>query len=71
MSKTLTKKAIHIDPISGMICIDQIKVCRKIVAPNGDIFLEFKDRDRHRSNCRGDCFVEVRLTDLVDAITMS
>ena len=70
MSRALTKKAVHIDPISGMICVDQIKICRKIVSPNGEIFLEFIDRDRHRSDCRGSCLVEIRLADLVETITI-
>lgn len=69
MSRAVGKDAVNIDPISGIIRIDQIIVGRRIVNPNGETYLQFKDRDKLRSNCRGDCLVEVRLIDLVAALS--
>jgi hypothetical protein len=65
--KTITGTSVKVDPSSGMIRIDGLILCKKVIR-NGATFLQFKDRDAVRSNCRKACLIEISLSDLVGQI---
>ena len=51
---------IRRDPCTSLIRVDGIIVC-KLVIRDQTVFLEFKDGDRMRSQCRKTQFVEIPL----------
>ena len=65
--KKITRESVKIDPSGGMIRIDGMNLCKKVIR-NGVIYLQFKDRDAVRSNCRKTCYIEISLIDFVGQI---
>ena len=65
--KKITRESVKIDPSGGMIRIDGMNLCKKVIR-NGVIYLQFKDRDAVRSNCRHACLIEISLDELVGMI---
>jgi hypothetical protein len=65
--KTITREKVKIDPSGGMIKIDGMNLCKKVIR-NGVTYLQFKDRDAVRSNCRHACLIEISLDELVGMI---
>ena len=65
--KLITGTSVKIDPSGGMIRIDGMNLCKKVIR-NGVIYLQFKDRDAVRSNCRHACLIEISLDELVGMI---
>ena len=65
--KKITRESVKIDPSGGMIRIDGLILCKKVIR-NGEIWLQFKDRDAVRSNCRHACLIEISLDELVGMI---
>ena len=63
-SKIIGRSSVKIDPISGLIRIDGIIVCKKVTI-DGRTFLQFKDSDRMRASCRKSALVELPLADFV------
>jgi hypothetical protein len=53
-------KTVRVDPVTHLIRVDGIIVCKMIIREN-TVFLEFKDGDRLRSQCRHTQFVEIPL----------
>jgi hypothetical protein len=51
---------VRVDPCTSLIRVDGIIVC-KLVIREHTVFLEFKDGDRMRSQCRKTQFVEIPL----------
>lgn len=49
----------------GMVRIDGAPLFKRIERADGVIILQFIDRDRMRSACRGSRFIEIPLTELV------
>ena len=48
----------------GMLLVDGIPVFRKVTTPTGSILIEFCDKDKNRSACRGSNQVLVSLEEL-------
>jgi hypothetical protein len=55
-----TCKTVKVDPTTSLVRVDGI-VCFKRIVRDGQVYLQFKDRDGIRANCRGTYFVEVPL----------
>jgi hypothetical protein len=53
-------KTVKVDPITSIVRVDGVILCKRVVRC-GAIYLQFKDGDRLRSNCRGTQFIEVPL----------
>jgi hypothetical protein len=53
-------QTIRVDAVTHLIRVDGIIVCKMIVRDK-TVFLEFKDGDRMRSQCRKTQFVEIPL----------
>jgi len=53
-------ETIRVDGVTHLIRVDGIIVCKMIVRDK-TVFLEFKDGDRMRSQCRKTQFVEIPL----------
>ena len=51
---------IRVDNVTHLIRVDGIIVCKMIIRDD-TVFLEFKDGDRMRSQCRKTQFVEIPL----------
>ena len=51
---------IRVDQVTHLIRVDGIIVCKLVIREN-TVFLEFKDGDRMRSQCRKTQFVEIPL----------
>ena len=51
---------ICVDQVTHLIRVDGIIVCKLVIREN-TVFLEFKDGDRMRSQCRKTQFVEIPL----------
>ena len=51
---------VRVDPYTQLIRVDGIIVCKLVIRDN-TVFLEFKDGDRMRSQCRKTQFVEIPL----------
>ena len=67
MIKTLDRTAVNIDVLSGLVRIDGIIACKKVIR-NGVVYLQFKDGDRLRSSCRKCNLVEIALDEFKIAI---
>jgi len=67
-AKTIDRKCIDIDTITGLICIDGIIACKKVLRGGGKTYLQFKDGDRLRSNCRTCNLVEIPLDEFIVAV---
>lgn len=67
-SKIITQSSVKIDKISGLVRVDGIIVCKKVIL-DGRTYLQFKDKDRPRGRCRGTTVVEIRLSDFYSAIS--
>lgn len=59
-AKQATQADIKIDPVTGLIRVDCV-IVGKIIKRDGCTYLQFKDRDEMRSNCRKTCLVEIEL----------
>lgn len=53
-------KTVKIDPQTSLIRVDNVTVCKRVIRC-GRVWLQFKDKDRLRSQCRGTEFIEVPL----------
>jgi len=53
-------KTVRVDSSTSIIRVDGIIVCKLVIREN-TVFLEFKDGDRMRSQCRKTQFVEIPL----------
>jgi hypothetical protein len=53
-------KTVKVDPITSIVRVDGVILCKRIIR-SGVTYLQFKDGDRLRSNCRGTQFIEVPL----------
>ena len=51
----------------GMVRINGAPVFKRVEL-DGVIYLEFVDRDRMRSSCRGSKFVKVSLTEIIEKL---
>lgn len=51
----------------GFLQLDGSKSC-KLVQMDGEVWLEFYDRDRMRSSCRGDHLLHIRLSDFITRV---
>ncbi len=70
--KLVSQPAVTIDPCTGLVRVDNIIICKKVVR-DGITFLQFKDGDRLRSQCRKANLVEIALADfamVVDGIAV-
>ena len=59
-AKIVDKHSVTIDPVTGLVRVDAIIICKSIKR-DGKTYLQFKDGDRLRSNCRKTCLVEIEL----------
>jgi hypothetical protein len=66
MELILDKSSVKITE-DGLMKIDGVPMFRKIVR-HGVIYIQFCDKDRMRSNCRGTRLVEIKLDILLLAI---
>jgi hypothetical protein len=53
-------KSLQTDPVTSIVRVDGITLCKRVVR-DGVVWLQFKDKDRMRSDARGTPFVEVPL----------
>jgi len=63
VAKTFDEVAIKTTE-DGLMKLDGVPMFRKVVR-DGAIYVQFYDKDRMRSNCRGSRLVEIRLDLLV------
>ena len=54
-------QSLTVDPLTSLVRVDNITVC-KLVIRCGVPCLQFKDKDRLRSQCRGTEFIEIPLS---------
>lgn len=64
-----TGKTIKIDPVTFLVRADGITLFKRIVR-DGKVYLQFKDRDGIRANCRGTYFVEIPLDVFAEALKL-
>ncbi|MCJ7533192.1 MAG: hypothetical protein MUO64_19495 [Anaerolineales bacterium] len=67
VKQDLTARTLKIDPITSLVRVDGIILCKR-VERCGVVYLQFKDGDRLRSQCRGTAFVEVPLEAFENAL---
>jgi hypothetical protein len=67
--KTLVQRNVAIHPQTQIIRLDGVILGKRIVR-DGKVFLQVKDGDRVRSECRGTCFVEISLDELAQVLIM-
>lgn len=46
---------------SDMVRIDGFTLCKRIIK-DGEVYLQFCDRDNIRASCRGSKFIEIKLS---------
>lgn len=66
MAVTFDNKSIKTSE-DGLMKIDGVPMFRKVIR-DGVIFVQFFDKDRMRSSCRGTRLVEIRLDLLIQTI---
>lgn len=52
---------------TDMVRIDGFTLCKRIIK-NGEVYLQFCDRDNIRASCRGSKFIEIKLVDFYERI---
>jgi len=57
---------IRIEP-AGQVQVDGVTVFRRLVRPDG-VYIQFVDRDRMRSACRGSRYIEIPLSRLIQLL---
>lgn len=62
---------IRIDNITGMVRIDGYAVFKVRSSPDGELYLQFADDNKFRSNGRGTRFIEIPMNVLVERIKAS
>lgn len=62
-------ECIKVDPVSGMVRVDGIIVCRVVVIPGDGVRLQFFDGNRQRSARRGANLVEVPISTFAERVS--
>jgi hypothetical protein len=64
-------ECIRIDNITGMVRVDGVPVFKIRTSDNGEIYLQFADLNKIRSDGRGTRFIEVPIEVLIEKIKES